>query len=162
MSQHSTDDKKAGPSDIHWNHDNGYPVLTIGNPDDDPSATVATAIQEPITPSIASPIHQSSQGSASIASPTEPYQPFEIHESLPLSMIQGNSELEAKRSKAVLEARKRWRNSAKLIPELAEGRPLSSAQARHYGTLLHRIDLALRAFMKPSDIHRADIRKIWV
>jgi hypothetical protein len=156
MSQHSSDNQKAGPSEIHWSHDNGYPVLTIGNPLDDPSATVATAIQEPITPSRNSPTQFSSQGSAPNAPPNEAYEPFEIHEALPFSKIQGNSELEAKRSNAILEAHKRWRSPTNSIPELAEGRPLSLSQARHYGTILHRVNLALRAFIKPSDIHRAE------
>lgn len=156
MSQDSRDNQKAGPSDVHWSHDNGHPVLTIGNPLDDQSATAATAIQEPFTPTGASPTDQMSQGSAPHVSPIETYQPFDIHEALSSSRIQGNPELEAKRSKAVQEARKCWRKSISLIPELMESRPLSIPQTRHYGTLLHRVDLALRALIKPSDFPRAE------
>jgi hypothetical protein len=157
MSQDSPTTQKAGTSDIHWSHGNGHPILTIGDPNDDPSATAATAIYEPSSPNKISPAHQTSQGSISNASPIEVYQPFEIQEALPSSKIQGNSELEAKRSQAVLDARKRWRKSINLIPELMESHPLSTQQTRHYGTLLHRIDLALRASIKPSDIFRAEI-----
>lgn len=144
--------EKAGPSSTShqpfWTEQDGHPILNIPPTPEPVTARANAAITSPMR----SPTHPTVRESSVNSGQEERYLPYQIPETMSLSQMSNDPDLQERRLVAVTEARRRWRKNIVAPP----AGPLNRAQRRQYSVILHRLELILMAYIEESLIPQAE------